>query len=419
MSQDLRTLELFAEANPVPDELALDTTEVAAAEYLATLRQRSSAMTQLDERTEIGKNRNKTKLMIAAAAVVAVLLGVVVFALTQGPEEPPVITQPPAETGTVEGYWEQGSTRVLFDGDLYFIINGEALVDTGRYTTIGNDSLTLRSLEGTVNCQPQDGGTWSYQAGADTLALTYGSDDCDAGRGLGVGTLNLNRTAPFETPEPAPTDTSDLEGTWVLDTVAFSFEAGSYSMAVDGILVDSGSYTIRDTSPGGQLQHALTLTSDQDTVACSPGDVGRWSYSAGEDLALNGEDDVCFFRAFVRFFPGVYMPTDALNLTAGDLELAGSWENDSASVTFENGNYSFSVDGEAIDSGTFEVLTSPYRVALTPASSTEECGPVEYEFALQQDEPALSLETSQDGGRCPARAALGSPIADFTPVASR
>lgn len=309
MSQDLRTLELFAEANPVPDEQTIEANRIEAAAYLATLQQRSSDVVQLDERKEVKESR-KRNWMIAAAAAVVVVLGAVVFILTQTSEEPPVATQPPVTT------------------------------------------------------------------------------------------------QPPATTQP-PVGAGPIEGTWDTGTVGAIFEADTYQFVIDGVVVDSGTY--RTAEP-----RQIFLLSDADSQGCEVNSDGSWEYWMVEDgMTLTGLEEGCLFRSWMVSGPLEFAPTDSLDITSEEFEVTGSWENQTGTLTLENGNYAFVVDGETVDRGTYEVPPSPYRIALSPESTDENCGPVEYQFALQQDDGVLFMDGDD---ACAAR----SPflISDLQPIES-
>lgn len=99
MSNEATVLALFEEANPVPQEQITDETYIEPATYLATLQQRSSEVTKLDERTQGPTETNHRWRIVAAAAVLAILAGVAIVLLNQGTEtEPPVVTNAPPTT---------------------------------------------------------------------------------------------------------------------------------------------------------------------------------------------------------------------------------------------------------------------------------------------------------------------------------
>ena len=76
MSNETTVLALFEEANPVPDEQTTDEASLEPAAYLATLQRRSSEVTRLDEETRKETGTNRSWLMVATAAVLAIIAGV-------------------------------------------------------------------------------------------------------------------------------------------------------------------------------------------------------------------------------------------------------------------------------------------------------------------------------------------------------
>ena len=80
-------MTIFVEANPAPDVDELDLVQTGSAAYLATLETRSSAVTQLDTRTE-DQNEKRTYWPWLTAAMVIVLVGLAVFLVNQGDDNP-------------------------------------------------------------------------------------------------------------------------------------------------------------------------------------------------------------------------------------------------------------------------------------------------------------------------------------------
>lgn len=117
MSNETRLLALFQEANPVPDEHAMET-DVKPAAYLATLEQRSSEMTQLDTRPKRTSEQRRGRLLLVAAAA-AVVLGVAIVILTQANEERPVVTNPPVTTLVVPTTEPEVALDPLADFEVY------------------------------------------------------------------------------------------------------------------------------------------------------------------------------------------------------------------------------------------------------------------------------------------------------------
>lgn len=215
MSNVEGVLALFEEANPVPDELMLsDETELAP--YLASLQRRSSEMTEMTP-PETGHDATWTrKWLVPAAAVIATALGVLIVILGQGPEEPPVVTDPTPTTiaeqattttpTTIEqrvtttiaertlttlpslelderlnGSWVTGTKVLTFDDGTYSLEirtgNSRDVVDEGTYTIPESNRVRLTSGGG-MQCDNGDTTTLGYELEGDTLTMRGASDDC-------------------------------------------------------------------------------------------------------------------------------------------------------------------------------------------------------------------------------------------------
>ncbi len=115
---------LFVEANPIPDPESIDLDQVGGTAYLATLKQRSSDMRQLDtKRTEDELPRRRTIWMVAA--VLALIVGTVAVVLaTQDNQETPVVDEPTPTTAAIPSTTEatepanvsMGTVLMEFDG---------------------------------------------------------------------------------------------------------------------------------------------------------------------------------------------------------------------------------------------------------------------------------------------------------------
>jgi hypothetical protein len=94
VSVESQVIALFEEGNPVPDLDGLETIDLDATAYLATLSQRSSEVTDLDinEKEKAPEKRPMTPWLIAA--VVALVIGVAFAVMNQGAENAPVATTP-------------------------------------------------------------------------------------------------------------------------------------------------------------------------------------------------------------------------------------------------------------------------------------------------------------------------------------
>jgi hypothetical protein len=87
-------MELFAEDNPIPSVDDLDLAYLGSPDYLATLEQRSSEMTQVETKPEKKVEQPYRRVVPALAVVAAAVLIGVVAILSQTDETAPVATQP-------------------------------------------------------------------------------------------------------------------------------------------------------------------------------------------------------------------------------------------------------------------------------------------------------------------------------------
>ncbi len=203
MSNETQILALFEEANPVPDDQVMVRADVTPAAYLATLQQRSSAVTQIDERVDERTEPRKPWLIAAAAAALLVVAGVLVILLSQGEGEAPVATEPPVET-SIEGYWAGQEADFFFGESKYAIVIDGALSDSGTYETGVRDPdnriVTITSGEQTVDCTPGDVAILNYDFISSDIVQLSGtpSDDCGLRPLLDIETLEP--TDPFDIP---------------------------------------------------------------------------------------------------------------------------------------------------------------------------------------------------------------------------
>ncbi len=213
MSNVESVLALFEEANPVPDELTASD-EIELAPYLATLRRRSSEMTEMTP-PETGHDATRTRKWLVPAAVIATALGVLIVILGQGPEEPPVVTEPTPTTiadqvtttpttidqrvtttiaeqtlttlpsleldERLNGSWVTGTKVLTFDDGTYSLEirtgNSRDVVDEGTYTIPESNRVRLTSGGG-MQCDNGDTTTLGYELEGDTLTMRGTSDDC-------------------------------------------------------------------------------------------------------------------------------------------------------------------------------------------------------------------------------------------------
>ena len=95
MNQE-QVLELYERANPMKDFGELETA-LETASYLANLQDRSSEVTQLDDRAKTDSQRT-SRTWLAIAALVAVVVGVAVVMLTTGEDEANTAANPATTT---------------------------------------------------------------------------------------------------------------------------------------------------------------------------------------------------------------------------------------------------------------------------------------------------------------------------------
>lgn len=214
MSKVESVLALFEEANPVPDELT-SSDEIELVPYLATLRRRSSEMTEMTP-PETGHDPTRTrKWLVPAAAVIATALGVLIVILDQGHEEAPVVTEPTPTTiaeqvtttpttgeqrvtttiaeqtlttlpsleldERLNGSWVTGTKVLTFDDGTYSLElragNSRDVVDEGTYTIPESNRVRLTSRGG-MQCNNGDTTTLGYELEGDTLTMRGTTDDC-------------------------------------------------------------------------------------------------------------------------------------------------------------------------------------------------------------------------------------------------
>lgn len=169
--------------------------------------------------------RSRRSLVAFAAAVVVIVTGVAIAVVSGGEDqteigprqEEPVPSPPdassdaapssddtaPAETEplieTFEGFWTSAGFDAVFDGEMYSLLVGDAVVDEGTFSTLA-DGITFRSGPSSTSCDPAAGGLWAYEfADENTVSLTFVSDECDLDRPVGPS-ATLTRVDPFEVP---------------------------------------------------------------------------------------------------------------------------------------------------------------------------------------------------------------------------
>ena len=408
MSNDLRTLELFAEANPVPDELAMETREVEPAAYLATLQTRSSEVTQLDERVEPKDDRSPRWMVALAAAAVVILIGVVTVLINQGSDEQPPVTQPPVESSEIDGYWSGEEADFFFgDGEYAIVIDG-ALSDSGTYITgireADNRIVTITSGDETVDCTPGDVAIINYDfVGGDTVQLSGTTiDDCGLRPFLDVEIIEPSD--PFEIPGPREsTGGIDLDGTWSSGAATFVFADDAFAIVQNDVRVDEGTFELGGEPP------TLIFTSSSDSAGCAPGAVGQMVVSPDSPLTLIADSDECLARSFLSATGPTLRLTPEADLQAGtlpaEINISGTWADDTVEAEFVQDSYEFRIDDEVVDTGTYVLMSGPYRLALESSSDEPNCSDAVYEIALEGGE-RLTMRPSTE--QCPARNQLAN-----------
>ena len=204
--QQMRTL--FVQANPIPDGDTVPLDEMAATAYLATLEQRSSEVTQLDTKQTEPQSPKRSMMPWLIAAGLAAVIGVAVIIASLNGEPAPVVDEPSPTTldesigATFSGSWDDGLTTLNVEGADYVILEAGESVDWGKWSVVA-ETIIFQSGSGTEVCAEGAEGTFDYSFdGVDTLTLTLRSDDCDASRGLSVGSIVLARLGTGSTGDP-------------------------------------------------------------------------------------------------------------------------------------------------------------------------------------------------------------------------
>lgn len=270
MSLEERVLTLFAEGNPVPDLDDLERVDIEAAAYLAILEQRSSEVTQLDDKKLKKETRKRPNMSWPVAAAAVIVLGVAIFLLSRGNEDAPVVTEPPPTTigepvpqeSSLDGYWASGPIEVFFEEDRYAILISGRLSDQGTYVETDGEIRMTSSGGGSCNL-----GELSVmvidvnEAGELQMALT---EDC--GTRPALRDLTLSRSAPFEVPEPLDPEEAEWQAL-PLQEPAGGFEAGATYRT--GSFYAPAAYTIPNDSWQriGESSEFVWLCREPDDVA--------------------------------------------------------------------------------------------------------------------------------------------------------
>ena len=167
-----RLMAMYANANPVELEDLLNMVELDNAEYLATLEQRSSEMTDLDtEKQEQTSDKRSWGIWLVAAAA-ALILGVALVLVTQGNDQAPVAAQPVAPTAT----W-----------------NGDDCIYTGPSEFERNSTITFTVINDS-NTSDMGFSIWRLTSGVTAEELEAGGIFETAGPGDGYTSANFPPT---------------------------------------------------------------------------------------------------------------------------------------------------------------------------------------------------------------------------------
>lgn len=214
MKTEERVMTYLTESNPIPDPDSIDLAETGGAAYLATLEQRSSAVTQLDTReTKEEKSGTKAAWLVAAAVVVA---GVAVILLNQGSGGPSVATQPTTQTtlATTPTTVAPPPTAVEV-ADPWESISTSLLGVAGEYRSNGFFVPFSYTVPEDWWLKPDQAADF-FGIGADTVEvqqLTDGIFLWDLGAGTVDGTISqLIGSDRLEATDPVPTSIGGASG---------------------------------------------------------------------------------------------------------------------------------------------------------------------------------------------------------------
>ena len=207
MTNEFPAVTLFEQANPVPDAEVMRSDERDPTAYLASIKSRSSSVTQLQEPP--ARTSNKPGRWMIGAAIVIAVVGLTLI-LNRGSEtpspatNPPVTTTIPAENLDPTGHWVVDEVRVLAleEDGTYFWMSGGFVSDEGRWRT-STDRLTFVSNADSQSCDENATGSHAFAMDDnDTLRLEFRTDDCDGERDIAplAGSRTFTRTDPVERP---------------------------------------------------------------------------------------------------------------------------------------------------------------------------------------------------------------------------
>lgn len=124
MTHQDNVFRLLVETNPIPEIEKLDLIDVGGPEYLATLDQRSSEVTQVDTKPETPKRAPRRGLILGLAASVAVIVtAAVLFLALNNTEEVATTTTDPTGNSQAElqGQGNRDSHSFELEGGSYSV----------------------------------------------------------------------------------------------------------------------------------------------------------------------------------------------------------------------------------------------------------------------------------------------------------
>ncbi len=195
-----QVLTLIGEANPIPDPESLTVGEFAGTDHSAT-EPTPTEMRQLDRPTKTPRGEKRSRRRIGTVLVVGIataLYGIAAMFISQLDEDSRLPAIPSADVvDEFEGVWQSGQTLIEFDGDVYYIARGAAVVDQGTFSTLpASRVITFRSNSLATNCADGSYGSFEYAFGSGgALTFNIRSDDCYFDRFLreGESLAGLNR----------------------------------------------------------------------------------------------------------------------------------------------------------------------------------------------------------------------------------
>ncbi len=313
MNSHDQLIALLEEGNPIPDPNALRRERVESAVYLATLKQRSSDVTQLHTRSKTEKT-GKRNLWLGLAAAAAILLVIGVFAVLDQEDTTPPITEVPTTTiadviettipspdaAALDGYWQSSQFGLVLEDGSYSFTGPEQVLDTGTYEILADpDRIVLTTGPESQGCDPGSKADFAFVVDEAGVEFFNRFNDCPL-------FFSLVENGPYASVEPfeLPEGSFSIVGLWGEPAGTFNLMFGDtdYQVIQDGEVVDSGTYAL-DTGP---LRAEFTTTEGS---MCTPGDVGVYLlFFEGDAIVLGSmADEACFGRTVIERFP--YPPT--------------------------------------------------------------------------------------------------------------